>query len=725
MAKVFVVSIPKSGTYLWSNILDQLGYTFCGKHIWTLGYQQIPEDRNDFFECAEKYYIESDLADSLSQIQDGEYSVGHLPCDPQTIELLKDFKLIFSYRDLRECIVSYINYGSKFKRNKGKIWANESLLFEDRLNDFFRSDIEIFIKLINGVSDWKNINNQNLLSIAYEDLINCDPIINKKISTFFDTGEQENQSLIKSAIESPSFTKSKTTQRLNEVWSSNAETFFQHYGLDQLNFILGYHHQHQQQQKQVTKKVAIICNPNTIHYQYVHEYLTAFDKFNNGYEVNYISVPMMAESSEEYDFTGYDLVVVTFHIRPWLKGWGNPKFESALFRYHGPKVLLLHDEYDETENLKNWIKDYQVNHVFSVIPEQYLEIIYPPEQFPGCTFYSALTSYVPANLPDEKSIPPIGVRSLDVVYRGRRANPWHGELPLEKQQIGEYFKSLNEAGLLMDLESAENERIYGRNWLTFLMSARATLGTESGSNVFDIHGKIKDWFRDNEGTAAEQIPVTLDFKEGNLGVKMNQISPKIFESIYCKTVMILYEGQYSGVIKPGTHYIELKKDHSNIDQVLSQLRDVRFLQNMADKAYNDVIKSNKYSYEPHINKIFSCVTDNDSKNESLDVYKPGLSFQELMTNELAKNCELVKHSNKRTRAQKNRINKLTLANDNLKNRLDKQKSNVVKTRQRIDVLKNQNQHLRALNTQQAEKLEELRNLKLVRLNKYLRGLLSK
>ena len=58
---------------------------------------------------------------------------------------------------------------------------------------------------------------------------------------------------------------------------------------------------------------------------------------------------------------------------------------------------------------------------------------------------------------------------------------------------------------------------------------------------------------------------------------MNQISPRVFEAIALRTALVLFEGEYSGIIAPGVHYIPLKKNLSNLDDVLSLLGDDEYL----------------------------------------------------------------------------------------------------------------------------------------------------
>ena len=67
------------------------------------------------------------------------------------------------------------------------------------------------------------------------------------------------------------------------------------------------------------------------------------------------------------------------------------------------------------------------------------------------------------------------------------------------------------------------------------------------------------------------------------------------------------------------HYIELQKDFSNIEDVMKKVNDDDFLQNMANRAYKDIVKSRKYSYKEFVN-IF------DNEIQSLFPYKPLKSY---------------------------------------------------------------------------------------------------
>jgi hypothetical protein len=76
-----------------------------------------------------------------------------------------------------------------------------------------------------------------------------------------------------------------------------------------------------------------------------------------------------------------------------------------------------------------------------------------------------------------------------------------------------------------------------------------------------------------------------------------QLSPRIFEAVAMRTALVLYPGEYSGVLRPHTHYFPLNKDGSNFDAVVNFLRDPAAVKAMTDRAYEDLIRSGLYGYE--------------------------------------------------------------------------------------------------------------------------------
>jgi len=275
--------------------------------------------------------------------------------------------------------------------------------------------------------------------------------------------------------------------------------------------------------------------------------------------------------------------------------------------YKGLKFLFIQDEYDFTCRAWHWIRKLGINLVFTVVPEPAIEIVYPKAEFPNTRFVTNLTGYVPQNLPSTHELPLPSERTLIIGYRGRPLPIRYGQLGIEKIKVGQIVKEYcDQQDIKNDIAWNEEARIYGPKWYDFVVSCRAMLGSDSGSNVFDWDGTlnqvIKRYRSDNPGASKEDVLRDIVHPREIHGL-MNQISPRIFEAIASLTVMVLFEGEYSGVIRPGEHFIALKKDGSNLPEVMDLLQDGAYVDAMVERAWRDIIETGNYSYRSFIGMV--------------------------------------------------------------------------------------------------------------------------
>jgi len=275
-------------------------------------------------------------------------------------------------------------------------------------------------------------------------------------------------------------------------------------------------------------------------------------------------------------------------------------------KFKGIKAVFIQDEYDYTKRAWHWIRLLGISLVFTVVPQDSIKKIYPAEELPGVKFVSVLTGYSPSEISQTIPRPP-SQRSLIVGYRGRPLSIRYGTLGQEKVKVGSLVRTYCEKqDIPCDIEWTEEKRIYNDGWYDFVVSCRAMLGSESGSNVFDWDGdlfqKIDEYKSVHPKCTDKEIysEIISDLEIDNV---MNQISPRAFESIAYRTVLVLFEGNYSGVLKPWEHFIPLKKDGSNLDAVFRLLHDNDFVDAMADRAYKDIIMGGAYSYEECVKAI--------------------------------------------------------------------------------------------------------------------------
>jgi hypothetical protein len=161
-------------------------------------------------------------------------------------------------------------------------------------------------------------------------------------------------------------------------------------------------------------------------------------------------------------------------------------------------------------------------------------------------------------------------------------------------------------GVPHDIEWSEDKRLYGDAWYRFIGLCRAHLGSETGSNVFDFDGTVEAEYNRLAALRGGPVPyeefrVHTDPIESQYDTGL--ISPRLFEAAALRTAMVLFTGRYSGLIEADKHYIELKKDFSNIDCVLARLEDVDGLERMTDRAFDRLIGSGEFSYRRFVELI--------------------------------------------------------------------------------------------------------------------------
>jgi glycosyltransferase involved in cell wall biosynthesis len=344
------------------------------------------------------------------------------------------------------------------------------------------------------------------------------------------------------------------------------------------------------------RNVLVLYDNASTHIATVREHIEAIGRYSV-HDVFYLPASgIRAPGAADIDLDLFDVVILHYSIRLSIPDHILPTVAGALERYCGVKIAFIQDEYDTVNMTRSWLERLKFDVLFSCVPIEHADKVYPTARFPWMRVVPTLTGYVPDDASIEIYQRPMHERKLTIAYRGRRLAHLYGDLAQEKLWIGLSVRREAESrGIPVDIEVDDVHRIYGRAWYEFLANSRATLGTESGSNVFDFDGSLK--------TASEKhgsLPYAEfrdRFLKGREGpIRMNQISPKVFEAIRLKVALVLFEGEYSGVVKPDIHFIPLRKDMSNIDEVFAKLEDLEFLKRLTDRAYADVLGDGRFSY---------------------------------------------------------------------------------------------------------------------------------
>ncbi len=325
---------------------------------------------------------------------------------------------------------------------------------------------------------------------------------------------------------------------------------------------------------------------------------------------------------DDLDKSRFDFVL--FHNSFLARRWRPAEFAvllektTLLKRSSLPKAILIQDEYYRVRDVERFISEFNIGLAFTCARHREWEKIYPNTDFSRVKFVEVLTGYL-----DEKLVESVtlklgdGPRSIDIGYRSIKAPAWWGRHGYLKTKIAEVFK--NRCGsnkISTDISTRLEDTKLGDAWYDFLLDCRFMLGAESGTSVIDRDGMIEQRGREYVDKHPE---ASFDEIEKNIfpgqdgGIQSFVIGPRHLEACLTKTCQILTEGEYEGILIPGRHYIAVRQDFSNVEDVLEQIADEKARLKMVEKAYDDIILSQKYVYA----RFVALVLDNLKRTFSI------------------------------------------------------------------------------------------------------------
>jgi hypothetical protein len=259
----------------------------------------------------------------------------------------------------------------------------------------------------------------------------------------------------------------------------------------------------------------------------------------------------------------YTLFYANFEpLTPEFLGWLDAQPDAF-------KVVFFQDEQAYTRARFEFCNRFAVDAIYTQLA---------PTEFDGVygryTRVPRIVSHYPGYVSDRlvqsaaRLSKPPAERRVDIGYRGRLLPAHWGAAAREKYDIGvEFPRRAAGAGLVLDIETDESKRIYGRRWYEFIADCRAM-----------------------PATGDEEIPYRT-------------ISPRHLEAAAFRVCQILFEGRYAGLLEPMVHYIPLRKDFANLDEVLARFRDADLRAELTENAHRDLIASGALSHERFVAEV--------------------------------------------------------------------------------------------------------------------------
>ncbi len=272
------------------------------------------------------------------------------------------------------------------------------------------------------------------------------------------------------------------------------------------------------------------------------------------------------------------------------------------------KIAISQDEITHNEVLDEWLDYMDVDVIFTPVSKN-LDVLFPicssrvkiKHAFAG---YSQTRDVSRLDLFNR----PFRERSIDLGTRVRITPPHYGRSGILKGRAAEKLRdAAREAGFITDISTKPEDAFIGDDWFRFLGSCRFTLVARGGASVCDPRGEIKrrvEEFLKLQPDAAFEAVEAACFA-GQDRYDFTAVTPRLFEAAALRTGLILLEDDYVAGLEPYKHYIPLKADFSNLDEVFGLMRDDARAEAMIEAAFQHLVASGVFSYSSFVDVVFS------------------------------------------------------------------------------------------------------------------------
>ena len=305
---------------------------------------------------------------------------------------------------------------------------------------------------------------------------------------------------------------------------------------------------------------------------------------------------------------------IVFHTTFLSTRWNPPSFRRELERAGRLKgrgrtaVALPQDEFLRSRMVESFAESFGVDHIFSVGPPSSWAQLYP--NLEGRVEISqVLTGYLhPRTLSRiERIVESTSERPVDIGYRAWSAEPWLGRHGALKVGIADAVERAATArGMRVDISTRASDTLTADDWYRFLASCKYTIGVEGGASVHDADGTVKEcsdrYVSMHPDAALDEVEAAC-FPGRDGEIDYRAISPRHLECCATRTCQVLVDGEYNGILRPGRHYIPLRADLSNLDQVLDAVQADADRERLVEAAYEDVVASGAYTYERLVRQV--------------------------------------------------------------------------------------------------------------------------
>ena len=242
--RVFIVSLPKAGTYLAAEVMAALGVQSSRLHVddgWVSDFRQYRKGTKMW-----KYQFEMPVEDALALVQPGQFAVGHLPCSAAVRRALDGFSQVFIFRELRHVFMSWGRFVIAEEMDGRATEAARTLPDgPERVHWVLNlKSSEWLASTCRDMVAWRRA--PGVLPIRFEDLVGENgadaqdravDALARHLRLPFDEGARR---AARACVGADTLTWSGSRSGLDTYWDGKLEDWFRSVGGPELNIALGY-----------------------------------------------------------------------------------------------------------------------------------------------------------------------------------------------------------------------------------------------------------------------------------------------------------------------------------------------------------------------------------------------------------------------------------------------------------------------------------------------------
>ena len=372
--------------------------------------------------------------------------------------------------------------------------------------------------------------------------------------------------------------------------------------------------------KKITNKNVLLLADTDNETFCVSEYIKEI-KTNSVHEiqiVNPIKVNNIKLNNIEAIIIHYSIYISSYYFL-------NESWQKKIQKFKKLKLLIIQDEYRHVNLTVYQINKLGFNFIISSLSISNLKLVYQDSKFKNVTFISALPGYISdfmlncfngnnkrendllgrgSELPNSLGFAKV---EKDIVYKKLYEKIAYGmNLNFFKKIIYGVPLSLNKYSFKSDISSLYKDRFYKASWIEQLQNTKCVLGVEGGASIFDFDSSVEyltnklDFAESNEKKPSD---IYTKYYNNLNNIHHRTLTPRILEAICCGTVLILLEGEFRNIIKPNVHYVPIKRDLSNLWDIIKLLKNKKYITSMRKKAFSEIAMNRKYHFKYFINKL--------------------------------------------------------------------------------------------------------------------------